>query len=127
MTRRKSIQTLAAAGAVAATSAAATNPIQLHVDLYVDPAKEQQMVQNYHKLFQPAISHQPGFVEVKLLRLREVKAGKPQAAKYRLIISFQREEQRVQWVATAEHKKVWPTIEDTLTGPKYTVILYDVV
>ena len=106
---------------------AAANPIHLHVDLYVDPAKEQQMVQNYHKVFKPTISRQPGFVEVRLIRFREVKFGKPPApTKYRLIISFQTEEQRTTWVASADHQKAWPTIEGTLTGPKFTAVLYDV-
>lgn len=118
--------TLAALGATAVPAAAA-NPIHLHVDLYVDPKREQEMVQNFNKVFKPTISRQPGFVEVRLVKLREVKFGHPPTpAKYRLLISFQTEEQRTKWVASPDHQKVWPTIEGTLTGPKFTAVLYDV-
>lgn len=86
------------------------------------------MVGNYHKIFSPAIRRQPGFLDVKLLKLREVVAGSlPGRAKYRLIISFRSEEQRKQWVATDEHQRAWPTIERTLTGAKAAAILYDVL
>ena len=55
MTRRKSIQTVVALGASAALPvSAAPNPIQLHVDLDVDPAKEKEMVANFHKIFSTA-------------------------------------------------------------------------
>jgi hypothetical protein len=30
-----------------------------------------------------------------------------------------------QWVATATHRKLWPTVENTLTTKNYTVLLYD--
>jgi antibiotic biosynthesis monooxygenase (ABM) superfamily enzyme len=107
---------------------AAQNAIQLHVDLDVDPAHEKEMLANYRKQFQPAIRKQPGFVEVKLLKLRSAMAGPaPANASYRLIISFQTEEQRKAWVATAEHQRIWPAIEKALKGSKYGAVLYDVV
>ena len=111
-----------------ASRAAHHKPIQLHVDLEVDPAREGEMVENFHKIFRPAISGQPGFVEVRLMKLRQALAGPaPGNFKYRLLISFKTEEQRQTWVATDEHQRVWPTIEKTLTGTKYGVLLYDVV
>lgn len=126
MTRRTSVLTLAALGA-ATVPAAAANSIHLHVDLTVDPKREQEMVHNYNKIFKPTISRQPGFVEVRLVKLREVKFGHPPTpTRYRLLISFQTEEQRVKWVASPDHQKAWPTIEGTLTGPKFTAVLYDV-
>ena len=121
------LKSLALAG-VASGLKAAQNPIQLHVDLDLDPAQEKQMLANYRKQFQPAIRKQPGFVEEKLLKLRSAMAGPaPANAPYRLIISFETEEQRKAWVATAEHQRVWPTIEKTLKGSKYGAVLYDVV
>ena len=85
------------------------------------------MIKNYHEIFQPTISRQPGFVDVKLLKLREALAGpEPENYKYRLIISFETEEQRREWVARDEHQYAWPTVEKTLTGDKYTALLYDV-
>lgn len=129
MNRRKYIKTVAAAGAATALpSSAAADPIQLHVDLEVEATKAKTMVMNYHKVFKPTISKQPGFVEVKLLKLRSAMAGPaPANSTYRLIISFQTEEQRKTWVATADHQKVWPTIEGNLKGAKFGAILYDVV
>ena len=105
-----------------------SKPIQLHVDLNVDPAREKEMVNNYHQVFHPVITKQPGFVDVKLMKLRSALAGQPPAnASYRLLISFQTEEQRKTWVATAAHQKVWPSIEQTLKGNKFGAVLYDLV
>jgi len=121
------LKALAGAGALVALPGAAARPIQLHVDLDVDPSKEKQMAGNYHKIFRPAIGKQPGFVDVKLLKLRSTLAGPaPASAAYRLIISFQTEEQRQAWVKTDEHQRAWPTIEENLRGSKYTAVLYDV-
>ena len=104
------------------------NPIQLHVDLEVDPSKEQEMVRIFRNIFRPTISKQPGFVEVKLLKLRETGSGpRPKIMSYRLVISFDTEERRKQWVATDDHQRIWPTIERTLTGKRYSTVLYDVV
>lgn len=103
-------------------------PIQLHVDLQVAPLREEEMVKNYRNVFQPAISRQPGFVHVELLRLRDAVAGTaPANSRFRLIISFETEGLRKQWVATDDHQQAWPTIEKTLTGAKYTALLYDPV
>ena len=38
----------------------AQNPIVLHVDLSVDPAKEQEMLHNFHTIFKPAAVKFPG-------------------------------------------------------------------
>jgi heme-degrading monooxygenase HmoA len=126
MTRRQSMMTLTAAAAALPASAAG-NPIQLHVDLEVDLGKEKEMLKNYTGTFRPAITKQPGFVDVKLLKFRKAMAGEPPKSwNYRLLISFQTEEQRVRWVATDLHQKVWPTIESCLKGAKYQPLLYDV-
>ena len=128
MNRRQSIQALAAIPAGIAGAQTAANPIQLHVDLEVDPKREAEMLKNFKGTFRPAIVKQPGFVDVKLLKLRTEIAGKaPAKCRYRLLISFQTEEQRQKWVATDVHQKVWPTIEGTLVGQKYIVLLYDPV
>jgi heme-degrading monooxygenase HmoA len=98
------------------------------VDLDVDPAQEKEMVANFRKVFRPVIVKQPGFVSVRLLKLREaLKGAAPANAGYRLVISFQTEEQRKTWVATDEHQRVWPTIEETLRGEKFTAVLYDTI
>lgn len=127
--RRNSLKTLAAAAlALPGVAAAADKPIHLHVDLDVAPGKEKTLEANFEKIFRPAIGKQPGFVEVKLLRFQAAKAGEgPKNSSYRLIISFQTEEQRVKWVATADHQKAWPSIEGQLKGAKFSAWLYDVI
>lgn len=126
MYRRTCIAALAAAGGSLAAPAA--NPIQLHVDLEVDPGKEKELIANFRRVFRPAISKQPGFVSVRLLKLRKAIVGAaPPNASYRLVISFQTEEQRQTWVASDEHQRAWPAIEGTLKGSKFTAVLYDTV
>ncbi len=129
LNRRSSLKTLAAAAALAIPSAtkAAAKPIQLHVDLDVTPGKEKTLEANFEKTFRPTIGKQPGFVEVKLLKFRKAMMGAgPAHSSYRLLISFHTEEQRVTWVASADHQKAWPTIEGQLQGAKFTAWLYDV-
>ena len=105
---------------------AANKPIELYVDLKVDPERENEMVDNYRKIFRPTISKQPGFVDVRLLKLRETLAGKGVSdSRFRLLISFNSEEERLQWIATDEHQRAWPSIERTLVDDKYVVLLYD--
>jgi antibiotic biosynthesis monooxygenase (ABM) superfamily enzyme len=117
-----------AAAAMSLQAAGAAQPIVLELDLEVDPAKEKDMLANYRTKFRPAIRKQPGFVDVKLMKLQTALAGKaPANCTYRLLISFQTEDQRKAWVATATHQQVWPTIEGQLKGAKYIALLYDVV
>jgi len=101
-------------------------PIELHVDLAVDPAKEHEMLDKFQNVFRPAASKQPGYIEVKLLKLRSSLAGAPpQGANYRFVLIFQNEELRQQWVATQTHQEVWPMIANTLVNENYTILLYD--
>ena len=94
-------------------------PIELHCDLNVDPTKEGALASTFHTVFEPTIRRQPGFVSATLLKLRT-----PPAA-YRLVIGFKTEEQRLTWVASEDHQRVWPQMEQNLTGSKFTVALWD--
>jgi hypothetical protein len=127
MERRTWLQTiLAGVCAITARAASKDRPIQLHVDLSVDPAREKEMLHNFHAIFRPAASKQPGFIDGKLLKLRSALAGAaPSGANYRFELTFASEEQRKTWVATDTHQRVWPMIEGTLTSKNYTVLLYD--
>jgi heme-degrading monooxygenase HmoA len=128
MRRRTALKTLAAAGTVGMMPAASAGPIQLHVDLEVDPSRERELVANFRTVFRPAIRKQPGFADVKLLKQRTVLAGAaPAGMPYRLLISFGTEEQRQAWVKTGDHQKAWPEIEKTLKGSKFSAVLYDPV
>jgi hypothetical protein len=129
MKRRVWLRTLLGATfAAAAVADTKKEPIQLLVDLSVDPAKEQEMLHNFHTIFRPAAVKHPGYIDVKMLKLRSALAGTaPAGANYRFELTYASEEQRQAWVASAVHKQVWPTIEKTLTSTNYTVLLYDQV
>jgi len=116
-----------AAAALPVSAQNGLKPIQLHVDLEVDPAKEQQMLHIFHTQFAPAAAKQPGFIDGRMLKLRKaIQGSAPAGANYRFVLRFQSEEQRQKWVATPIHQKLWPKIEDTLSSKNYTVLLYDV-
>jgi hypothetical protein len=129
MNRRTHLQAIlsAAAGLNAGRAADTKRPIMLHVDLAVDPAKEKEMLRNFETIFRPAAAKFPGFIDVKMIKLRSALAGSPPAGvNYRFVLSYQSEELRQKWVASDTHQKVWPTIEKTLRSKDYTVLLFDV-
>jgi heme-degrading monooxygenase HmoA len=127
MKRRTYLKSMLASASVAMTATAeGQRPIQLHVDLSVDAAKEQEMLHNFKQIFLPAAKKQPGYIDVKMLKLRQVLQGSmPQTVNYRFVLTYATEEQRKKWVETATHKRVWPTVENTLKTKNYTVVLYD--
>ena len=129
MKRRTCLKTMFAAGAGAAGVLAASpgHPIQLHVDLAVDPTKEKEMLHNFETIFRPEAAKHPGYIDVKMLKLRTALRGSgPAGVNYRFSLTYQSEELRQKWVASAEHQRVWPTIENTLSSKNYTVLLFDV-
>ena len=128
MKRRTYLKSMLAVGAASATGrAAAAHPILLHVDLSVDPAKEKAMLHNFETVFRPAAVKFPGYIDVKMLKLRSALVGSaPAGVNYRFALTYESEEARQKWVASDIHQKVWPTIENTLTSKNYTVLLFDV-
>ena len=126
MNRRSSLRLIAVSAAALSLESAMAEPIQLHVDLEVDPKQEAELLKNFKTIFKPTIVKQAGFVDVKMLKLRSVPMGNAPMGKFRLLISFQTEEQRLKWVASDDHQRVWPSIEKTLTGKKLGVVLYDI-
>jgi hypothetical protein len=129
MKRRTSLKTILVAGATAAGALAAApgRAIQLHLDLAVDPAREKEMLHNFETIFRPeAVRHQ-GYIDVKMLKLRTALQGSvPAGINYRFSLTYRSEELRQKWVASPEHQRVWPTIENTLSSKNYTVLLFDV-
>ena len=129
MKRRTCLQTMLAAGAGAAGFLAASpgHPIQQHVDLAVDPAREKEMLHNFATIFRPEAAKHPGYIDVKVMKLRTaIQGSAPAGVNYRFSLTYQSEELRKKWVASPEHQKVWPTIENTLSSKNYTVLLFDV-
>jgi hypothetical protein len=136
MKRRNFLKVLLATAGVAATrrgnsvpvaAAEGQRPIELHLDLAVDPAREQEMLDLFRTAFRPAISKQPGFIDAKMLKLTATMRGPaPPDSNYQCILVFTSEELRQKWVATPTHKALWPKIEATLTSPTYSRLLYEV-
>jgi heme-degrading monooxygenase HmoA len=134
MKRRSCLKAmLAVAGGAAlptvalAASASEDRPIQLHVDLAVDPAKEQGMLEFFEQKFRPAAAQQPGYIDLKMLKLKSALRGAaPPGANYQFVLTFASEALRQKWVATELHKQLWPIIEGSLTDKNYSRLLYEV-
>jgi heme-degrading monooxygenase HmoA len=132
--RRKYLEGLAAVGvtrvllgtASAERTQERAHPVQLHVELEVIAGKEKEMEQAFLERFSPVIRRQPGFVEVELLKFAKALEGKP-AAPYRLVISFETEKDRLQWVASPQHQHVWPSIGNTLRYSPNSVVLFETI
>jgi len=58
---------------------------------------------------------------------KRLQGSGPAGVNYRFSLTYRSEELRQKWVASAEHQKVWPTIERTLSSKHYTVLLFDVI
>ena len=111
---------------VPAQSAPAKNPIVLYCDLTVTPEKESEMLNNFHNTFKPAAVKFPGYIDVKLLKLRKVYTGSaPAGVNYRFQLTYESEEARQKWIGADIHKRVWPTVENTLANKNYSTLLFD--
>jgi hypothetical protein len=118
---------LPAVALAASGSASEDRPIQLHADLAVDPAKEQEMLEFFEQKFRPAAARQPGYIDLKMLKLKSALRGAaPPGANYQFVLTFTSEALRQKWVATELHKQLWPIIEGSLTDKSYSRLLYEV-
>lgn len=114
----------------ASATADARKPIVLYCDLAIDPAREQEMLDAYRNHFKPIAQKHRGYVDLKMLKLRKVIQGGPAPAKsinYRFQLTYESEELRQQWIASADHAKYWPMIENTVADKGYLVLLTDAV
>ncbi len=139
MQRRSLLQLIAAAGSglalrgtAQAATAATRKPIVLYCDLAVDPAREQEMLDAFHRHFLPAAQsfRGRGFVDLKMLKLRTVIQGQPAppaGVNYRFQLTYESEEQRQQWIRSDVHQRNWPLIERTVLNRDYLVLLTDAV
>jgi heme-degrading monooxygenase HmoA len=106
----------------------AVKPIHLFVEMEVDPKNEKQMLSNFHNIFVPEAKKHPGFISVKMLKFQKVMLGTAPPVNYRFELEFESEELRQKWIATPEHKRVWPTVEKFMKNTKdYPVVLFDEV
>ena len=106
----------------------AARPIQLFVEMEVDPKNEKEILSNFHNIFVPEAKKHPGFISVKMLKFRKLMLGTAPPVNYRFELQFESEELRQKWIASAEHQRVWPTVEKFIRTPtNYPVVLFDEV
>ena len=93
----------------------------------LDPAKEQEMLEFFKQKFRPAAAQQPGYIDLKMLKLKSaIRGAAPPGTNYQFVLTFSSEALRQKWVATELHKQLWPIIEGSLTDKNYSRLLYEV-
>jgi antibiotic biosynthesis monooxygenase (ABM) superfamily enzyme len=106
----------------------AGKPIHLFVEMQVDPAREKEMLSNFHNIFVPEAKKHPGYISVKMMKFHQVMQGNETPADYRSELEYESEELRQKWINSPEHQQVWPTVERFIKSQKdYLVVLYDEV
>lgn len=114
--------------AIAAPTPGGKRPIVLYCDLAIDPAREQEMLNHFHRDFKPAAEKYDGYIDVKMLKIRKVVDGGPAPApgiNYRFQLTYESEEKRQKWIHSAIHQHVWPLVEQTVVNPGYLTLLTD--
>lgn len=112
------------------TAKRTAHPIVLYCDMAVDPAREQEMLDHYHNDFKPVAEKFPGYIDLKIVKIRKTLQGEPppQSINYRFQLTYESEEARQKWIHSAVHMKNWPLIENTLIDRKnYQILLTDAV
>jgi hypothetical protein len=140
MNRRKLLQSLAVLGlgqiatipgaeAAAPATEGAAKGIILYCDLAIDPAREQEMLDHYHNDFRPAAVKFPGYIDLKMVKIRKVMQGGPpeKGINYRFQLTYESEEARQKWISSSIHKRLWPLIDNTVVNRNYPVLLTDIV
>ena len=103
-------------------------PIQLHADLAIDSAREDQAIHYFETVYRPAASRFDGYLDLRLLKLTTVVVGSaPPDLNYRFSITFTSEALRQHWVASEAHQEVWGRLETFLTKHDYNFLLFDVI
>lgn len=114
----------------ASDASMASKPIVLYCDLAVDPAREQEMLDAFRNHFKPIAQKHKGYIDLKMLKLNKVIQGGPAPGpgiNYRFQLTYESEALRQKWIASADHAKYWPMIENTVTDKGYLVLLTDAV
>ena len=121
----------------------AAKPIHLFAEMQVDPAREKEMLDNFHTPAAGADSHGqyalllPLVVKKRMMKNLDIKRmmkfqkvmqGDATPTNYRFELEFESEALRQKWINSPEHKRVWPTVEKFIKSQKdYPVVLYDEV
>ena len=93
--------------------------IERHVTFMVHPGKERDFESLFKQEYGVAMSRQPGFVSVTLLKEHEKEAI------YQMVIRFQSLETAAAWRDSADHKALSPNIKALYK--ESTVQVYEVI
>ena len=120
-------QTKAPAKKATGAAPASDRPIQLHCDLAVDPKREKDVEDFFVREFRPTAMKHEGYIDLKLVRINTaVRGNVPAGCKYRFVLTYKSEALRQKWIASADHQRVWPPIENALTDKEFGILVYDV-
>ena len=116
-----------AAGSATAAAQPAAKSIVLYCDLAVDPKREKEMLDHFHKVFAPVATKHKGYIDLKMLKLSKRIQGPelPKSINYRFQLTYENEELRLAWVASDDHTKAWPGIGNTLLDQNFQVYVFD--
>lgn len=78
-------------------------PMELHIWMTAKSGQAEQLETTFAEVFYPAVSSMPGFRSALLMR-------KPATSEFTLRLSFDTEEQRMEWVASDQHQRAWPAL-----------------
>jgi antibiotic biosynthesis monooxygenase (ABM) superfamily enzyme len=93
--------------------------IERHVTFHVIPGKEKDFEDLFKEKYGVAMSKQPGFVSVTLLKEHE------KVAVYQMVIRFQSLETAAAWRDSGDHKELSPKIKAFYT--ESTVQVYSLI
>ena len=100
--------------------------VQLHCDLSIDPARAAEAEHFFDTVYRPTAQTFEGYVDLHLLRLRDVLLGEaPEGINYRFSITYESEELRMAWVNSEAHEEVWPKLQSYLTSDRLDFLLFD--
>ena len=98
--------------------------IALQMDFIVAKENAAAFEKMYYSIYVPAMTVQQGYVGSKLLRLfpetlaKEIEA-EPTTYNYQIQISFKTEQDRKDWVASAQHQIAWPAASSLASEYKW--------
>ena len=78
-------------------------PMELHIWMTAKPGQADALRKTFAEVFYPAVSSMPGFRDALLMR-------KPGTEDFTVRLSFESEEQRMEWVASDKHQRAWPAL-----------------
>ncbi len=87
-------------------------PVELHIWMTAKSGQAEALQQTFAQVFYPAVSSMAGFRSALLMR-------KPGTTKFTVRLSFDTEEQRMEWVASDKHQRAWPALSSHAAETDY--------